>query len=74
MHAFTPTTHEPARFELHFRSVHGASCGCSFPCDAAGHVDIDALADRARLDYFYARTLIGYEFLAPAIEPGIPLH
>jgi hypothetical protein len=40
----------------------------AFPCDAAGHVDLDALSDRARINYLYARTVVGREFAVPAVE------
>jgi hypothetical protein len=33
-------------------------------------VDIDALGERARLNYFYARTVIGREFSIPAVQAG----
>ncbi len=74
MNASTLTTRESARYQLRFSPVIDAGRALSFPCDAAGHVDIDALAGRVRLNYFYARTLIGREFLAPTIEPGILQH
>ena len=38
------------------------------PGDEAGHVDIDSLSARARLNYFYARTVIGREFSMPAVQ------
>ena len=41
--------------------------GYAFPCDANGHVDIDALSDRARSNYFYARTVVGREMSVPAV-------
>ena len=37
----------------------------SFPCDAAGHVDMDALSERERTSYLYARAVIGREFSRP---------
>jgi hypothetical protein len=59
------TTH--TGFELCFRSLLNGGRGCAFPCDSEGHVDIDGLGDRARIDYFYARTVIGREFARPAV-------
>jgi len=38
-----------------------------FPCDAQGHVELDAMSDRARANYFYARSVIGREFATPAV-------
>lgn len=43
--------------------------GLTFPCDAVGHVDLDGLSERARPNYFYARTFIGREFFLPSIRP-----
>jgi hypothetical protein len=57
-----------ARFELRFDSLFHEGRAYSFPCDEAGHVDIDALAPKARLNYFYARTVIGREFSIPAVH------
>lgn len=55
-------------FELRFQSLFQAGRGYSFPCDAAGQVDIDTLSDRARSNYFFARTVIGREFAIPAVQ------
>lgn len=63
------TTHS-ACYELRFRSLFDEARGYAFPCDAQGHVDIDALGERARLNYFYARTVIGSEFSIPAVQAG----
>ena len=54
-------------FELRFQSLFHEGRALSFPCDAAGHVDLDALSDRARNNYFYARSVIGREFEMPAV-------
>lgn len=54
---------------LRFTSLFDAGRGLVFPCDEAGHVELDALSNRARLNYFYARTVIGREFFIPAIQP-----
>jgi len=56
-------------YELRFRSLFDSGRGYAFPCDAGGHVNIDALSDRARLNYLYARTVIGREFAMPAVMP-----
>ena len=54
-------------YELRFRSLFDEGRAYAFPCDAAGHVDIDKLSDRARLNYLYARTVIGREVAMPAV-------
>ncbi len=60
-----------ARYELLFRSLFQEGRAFSFPCDAAGRVDLDALSTRARLNYFYARTVIGREFAMPQVQPTL---
>ena len=57
-------------YELRFRSLFDEGRGYSFPCDAAGHVDIDSLSDHARSNYFFARTVIGREVAIPAVLPS----
>lgn len=57
-------------FELRFSSLFHEGRGYAFPCDAEGRVDIDALSERARSNYFYARTLIGREVSVPAVRPS----
>lgn len=54
-----------ARFELRFQSLFNTGRALSFPCDAAGHVDMDALSERARDSYLYARAVVGREFSLP---------
>jgi hypothetical protein len=39
-------------YELRFQSLFDEGRAYAFPCDEAGHVDIDALSARARLNYF----------------------
>jgi hypothetical protein len=58
----------PQHYELHFQSLFDEGRAYAFPCDAAGHVDLDSLSSRARLNYFYARTVIGREFATPAVR------
>lgn len=58
----------PTDYELCFRSLFDEGPGYAFPCDREGHVDIDGLCERARINYFYARTVIGREFARPAVQ------
>lgn len=55
-------------FELRFQSLFNEGRGLAFPCDAAGHVDLDTLSERARCNYFYARSVIGRDFAMPAVR------
>lgn len=59
---------ETARFELRFRSLLDESRSLVFPCDATGHVDMDALSDKARAKYLYARTVVGCEYSRPIVS------
>ncbi len=63
----SPTAASRAGFEVRFRSLFDEGRALAFPCDAQGRVEIDCLSERARLNYFYARTVVGREFAAPAI-------
>ena len=56
------------RFELRYRSVSRHRCGYVFPCDAEGHVDLDALSERARENYLYARAVVGLDLMAPEVS------
>lgn len=55
-------------FQLCFRSLFHSGRGYAFPCDPAGQVDLDAMSERARNNYFYARAMVGRELSAPAVE------
>ena len=68
-----PSTDPPA-YELRFQSLFDEGRAYAFPCDEAGHVDMDALSDRARQNYLYARAVIGREFSMPAVRRTLALH
>lgn len=61
------------RYELRFRSLFNQGRALAFPCDAQGEVELDALSERARNNYLYARAVVGREFAAPAVE-RVELH
>ena len=63
----TPTP-EPRRCQLRFRPLIDAHAALAFPCDEAGRVDLDALSARARIDYLYARTVVGRTFARPTVQ------
>jgi hypothetical protein len=54
-------------FEVRFASLFVPGRALSFPCDAEGHVDLDALSDRARINYLSARALVGKDFAVPRV-------
>ena len=56
-----------SHYELRFMSLFSEGRGLSFPCDPSGDVHLDEMSERARANYFYARTVIGREFAMPAV-------
>ncbi len=54
-------------FEVRFASLFNEGRGLVFPCDEGGHVQIDALSDRGRSNYFFARAMLGREYAAPRV-------
>jgi hypothetical protein len=66
----TPSAGFERRFELRFRSLFNEGRALTFPCDAQGHVELDALSERARENYLYARAVVGREFATPAVLPS----
>ncbi len=53
---------------LHFEPLTAGEAGLDIPCDPHGRVGLDALGDKLRNDYFFARTLIGRLFAAPTVR------
>ena len=50
------------RYELRFSSLSNDGPSYAFPSDAGGQVDMSALSERTRNNYFYVRAVIGREF------------
>jgi len=55
------------RYELRFTGLFDRGRGYAFPCDAQGRVDIDALSERERANYLFARAVVGTELSAPVV-------
>jgi hypothetical protein len=68
------STPQPQRYELRFASLHQEGRALVFPCDRSGHVDFDGLNEKARNNYFYARSTIGRDFALPRIDPVQVTH
>lgn len=64
------TAQTSCAYELRFRSLFVEGRAFAFPCDAAGHVDMDSLTQRALNNYLYARSVIGREVAMPAVQPS----
>ena len=61
-----PSTRD-SRYRLCFEPLVREHPALSFPCDETGDVDLDAMSERAKLSYYYARTFIGREFHRPSV-------
>ena len=70
----TSTLHRQTyQYELRFQSLFDQGRALAFPCDGRGQVEMDALGDRARMNYLYARSLVGREVSVPTVT-SIDLH
>lgn len=63
------TVKESGGFQLRFNSLftHRA---LSFPCDASGVVDVDALSEQARGNLARARSGVGRDYSLPQVLPA----
>ena len=68
MNSSPMTVQDGCGYELRFQSLFDDGRAYAFPCDAAGHVDLDRLSDRARSNYLYARAVVGREYRHPAVQ------
>lgn len=57
----------PENHELRFMALANGSKGYAFPCDPAGQVELDGLTERERIDYLYARAVVGREVAPPSV-------
>ncbi|NML18214.1 hypothetical protein [Azohydromonas caseinilytica] len=62
------TTASPVRYEMRFQFLFNAGRAYAFPCDAQGHVNLDALSERARNNYFFARSVLGRDVATPVVQ------
>lgn len=62
-----PAGPEPTHL-LHFEPLSAQGAGLDIPCDPEGQVGLDALGDKLRNDYFFARALIGCVFARPTVR------
>ncbi|MBN8503838.1 MAG: hypothetical protein J0L58_05150 [Burkholderiales bacterium] len=54
-------------YELRFAALGRHARSYAFPCDADGHVLLDALSERQLANYLFARAVVGRELLAPRV-------
>jgi len=62
----TPPNHA-TQYELRYTSLFKAGRGFAFPCNPQGCVDLDELSQQCRDNYFYARSVIGWELSMPRV-------
>jgi hypothetical protein len=72
MNTFPMVSSGPANYELRYESLFNAGHAYAFPCDAEGHVDLEALSERARKNYLYVCTVVGREFSMPMLVVRAP--
>ena len=53
--------------EIRYQWLCDAGRALTFPCDAAGHVLLDLLTERALANYLFARAAVGREFAYPGV-------
>lgn len=68
MNTSTARQGNAAIYELRFQSLFDQGRALSFPCNARGEVDLDALGEKALLNYLRARTTIGRDYAHPAVS------
>ena len=56
------------QYELRYPDRRDPGRGYAFACDASGHVDIDQLDQRDRIDYLYARVVAGHLLARPFVR------
>lgn len=54
-------------YEVRYPALADGGRALGFPCDAHGRVVLDALSERVRNDYLYARALVGWAFGRPEV-------
>jgi hypothetical protein len=64
---FSPS-HTTASFEIRFQSLLNEGRALAFPCDGGGHVDLDAVSERTRNNYLFARAMVGREYAMPQVR------
>lgn len=64
---FPPSARGLASIELRFAHRRNERRSLAFPCDAAGRVDLDALDERRRNEYLFARALMGRDYAFPVM-------
>ena len=70
----TPLQPAPSPYYLFFGGLFPSVRSLLFPCDSAGHVEMDALTDRARDNYLFARAVVGCDYRMPVVVAASEAH
>jgi hypothetical protein len=57
----------PKDFQLRFHSLLADGEALVLPCNASGYVVMDALSERARNSYLFARAMVGRLYAPPQV-------
>jgi hypothetical protein len=60
--------HAKQRVMLRFVARSDGKPCLTFPCSAAGHVEMDGLSKQELNDYLFARALRGRDYASPVVE------
>ena len=60
--------HTAASFEIRFQPLFHEGRALAFLCDSGGHVDLDAVSERERNNYLFARAMVGREYAIPQVR------
>ena len=63
----SPSTAPWLSHQVYFASLFDPDRALSFACDPCGNVQLDELSERARNNYFLARTAVGRDYSIPRI-------
>ena len=55
-------------FELQYVPLRADVPVVAFPCDGEGRVQLDALSERTRLEYLFARAVVGFHYARPVVK------
>jgi len=55
------------QFEIRFESLFKPGRALAFPCDDRGQVNLDTLPATALQNYYFARAMVGKDYLPPAV-------
>jgi hypothetical protein len=61
----------PVAFEIRFQSLFREGRAMVFPCDSSGVVDLDAMSEKTRTNYLFARGMVGREYAMPLVQESI---